>query len=136
MATRKYFSILDYIHIENKKEYLQCGSLGSDKWESAQWSIENEDGNNMPMPIISSIKENKYFLKNKWTRDYIHIQDKKGYVQYGTLGSKKWESAQWFIEKVEDNKIALLKKKQLLCSWSLISSSKLKKEPSTQGNIL
>lgn len=41
-------------------------------------------------------------LKNRWSKKYMHIENKKGLLEVGDLGHPLWWSAQWYFEKAPD----------------------------------
>lgn len=54
-------------------------------------------------PIDKLISNNTSFrLKNRWSKKYMHIENRTGLLELGDLGHPGWWSAQWYFEKAPD----------------------------------
>ena len=78
----------DYMHIENQRGYVQCGSINMD-WHSARW--RKPDAGNGEVRI-----------RNYWqSSQYIHVENLNGNAQIGGIYTA-WSSAKWVLENVTE----------------------------------
>lgn len=78
------------LNIPNTLDGAQLNQLAGDGSYNQQFQLIQ-----LPAPTTY------YRIRSAWTKDYMHIENKTGKVEYGAL-NRSWLSMQWFLEDVGD----------------------------------
>jgi len=85
------------------KDFAEAKAAGNNAVDLAITNINNPQ----PTPAVSGVGVANltgfYRLKNRWTGDYMHIENRTGNVQLKTQVPGGWHSAMWTIEPAVGN---------------------------------